>query len=102
MIRPDILVRGKRLTPSGSCTPFAVALDTKWKLLMDNSPSDEDLRCPTTITPVRCTFLIDAGDLRLMFAYKSYLGCTGQRATLPQGEGIGQSCRNIPLPSEWQ
>jgi len=82
MIRPDILVRGKRLTPSGSCTPFAVALDTKWKLLMDNSPSDEDLR--------------------LMFAYKSYLGCTGQRATLPQGEGIGQSCRNIPLPSEWQ
>lgn len=79
-IRPDILVRGKRLAPSGGYIPFTVVLDTKWKLLRDNSPNDEDLR--------------------QMFVYKSYFACSGSVLLYPQAHGLVDRVGAFhPLPS---
>ena len=66
-IRPDILVRGHRLAVSGEYVPFAVVLDTKWKLLKGNTPSDEDLR--------------------QMFVYQRYFGCIGSVLLYPKTQG---------------
>ena len=67
-IRPDILVRGSRLSQSGSYIPFSLVLDTKWKLLINNSPSDEDLR--------------------QMFVYKCYFGCNRSVLLYPSTQGM--------------